>query len=399
MIVCKLNIRMKCFAIVTIAILIQLNAFSQQLGTFTDNRDNQVYRTVEIGRLVWMNENLAYAPKEGNFWTYNNDKKNLIKYGFLYDWDTAQEVCPLGWHLPSAEEWDNLSDLLGNTLVDENANDLSSKNRKGNNLKSTFATQLGGYRHYEGAFYEIGEAGYWWSSTVDAPIDTWSRYVFYTDSNLVRYNLGATDGFSVRCVKDYEQTYNWLFKPPDTVTSDYYKTEEGYIIQEVSLNIYFHYYLPFAGASVILSENHDFYIISEDDLLLAIQENSLKLKNLTMIVNPHWHVFAQNEKEVYQRLAINSTSGIASILCLDDTDIFNIGGKYYVLRKLKYAYLDNMKLSYLCLAEEKLRPYDAENLRLFLFAIELLPLDNEVKKFVWKKKYELPDFWQGNVTK
>jgi uncharacterized protein (TIGR02145 family) len=38
--------------------------------------------------------NLAYKPKEGNFWAFNNDSGNVTKYGYLYDWETAKKVAP-----------------------------------------------------------------------------------------------------------------------------------------------------------------------------------------------------------------------------------------------------------------------------------------------------------------
>jgi len=82
-------------------------------GTFTDARDNHAYKWVRIGDQVWMAENLAYKPSSGNYWAYNNDQNNIAIYGYLYDWKTACNVCPSGWHLPSDAEWTKLRDYLG----------------------------------------------------------------------------------------------------------------------------------------------------------------------------------------------------------------------------------------------------------------------------------------------
>lgn len=38
-------------------------------------------------------------------------------YGYLYNWNTAQNVCPDGWHFPSNSEWVVLIEQLGGKSV------------------------------------------------------------------------------------------------------------------------------------------------------------------------------------------------------------------------------------------------------------------------------------------
>ncbi|SIO45398.1 FISUMP domain-containing protein [Fibrobacter sp. UWB11] len=96
---------------------------------FTDSRDGQVYRMVNIGGQTWMAENLNYKMEKS--YCYDDHPSNCIKYGRLYTWGAAmnltdslcvrskrcrdsvsafavQGACPIGWHLPTETEWDTL---------------------------------------------------------------------------------------------------------------------------------------------------------------------------------------------------------------------------------------------------------------------------------------------------
>ena len=106
-------------------------------GSLTDSRDGHVYRTVKIGELVWMAENLNYADsskevvlQDGGSWCFGYKSANCEIGGRLYLWSTAmglgkgydnkladsnlvsgiehRGLCPLGWHLPDTSEWKTL---------------------------------------------------------------------------------------------------------------------------------------------------------------------------------------------------------------------------------------------------------------------------------------------------
>ena len=57
----------------------------------------------------------SFKPKFQNSWTYDNDESSLELFlnGYLYDWLAANHVCPVGWHLPSEDEWMKLINYLG----------------------------------------------------------------------------------------------------------------------------------------------------------------------------------------------------------------------------------------------------------------------------------------------
>jgi len=52
-------------------------------------------------------------PDSGNYWAYDNVDSNIAIYGYLYDFETAQNITPEGWHLPSWKEWKEIEKLLG----------------------------------------------------------------------------------------------------------------------------------------------------------------------------------------------------------------------------------------------------------------------------------------------
>jgi uncharacterized protein (TIGR02145 family) len=96
---------------------------------FTDVRDGHLYKTACIGKQIWMAENLKYDVPGSD--CYDSLPANCTTYGKLYSRKQVmngaqpssanpsgvQGICPKGWHLPSAAEWDQLITALGGTAV------------------------------------------------------------------------------------------------------------------------------------------------------------------------------------------------------------------------------------------------------------------------------------------
>lgn len=166
---------------------------------FTDSRDGKKYKTVVIGEQTWMVENLAYKPQYGNYWAYDNMPSNVDKYGYLYDFNTACQVCPKGWHLPSDAEWTTLTVYLGGKDIAGTKMKSTSgwKYRGDGSNSSGFSGLPGG-----GTFGNIGLGSYWWSSTELDSNYAWYRFLLYDYGTVGSYNYGKVEGFSVRCLRD-----------------------------------------------------------------------------------------------------------------------------------------------------------------------------------------------------
>ncbi len=172
---------------------------SDTAGTFTDERDNKEYQWVKIGTQTWMAENLNYVPEIGNYWCYNNLESNCIQYGRLYDWDTAMEVCPTGWHLPDNDEWDILVDFAGGSSV------AGTKLKSASGWNGTddygFNALPGGNRYIGGGIYDPGDSGYWWSAT-EGNDTAYYQFIYNDDENVFELNIKKSYAYSVRCVKN-----------------------------------------------------------------------------------------------------------------------------------------------------------------------------------------------------
>lgn len=205
---------------------------SKTYGTVTDV-DNNTYKTIKIGTQTWMAEDLkvtkyndtAAIPMISNdlewrnwealdlpaYCLKNNDllaSKDI--YGAFYNWNVVNtgKLCPIGWHVPSENEWLALCNYLGGTgvagrkLKETGSNHWWYNQSAEATNESGFTALPGGWGTGGGSYSNIGGYGYWWSSTMTEDSNAVKFNIYCSDDGVFRYEINPGYGFSVRCIKD-----------------------------------------------------------------------------------------------------------------------------------------------------------------------------------------------------
>lgn len=222
--------------------------------------DGNIYNTVLIGYQCWMASNLrttkyntgvdlptGYNNSEwgslmsGAYAIYphttiaglNSDAEVLETYGALYNWYAISTgiICPKGWHVPSDNDWTQLTDYI---VSQGYPNDSDDPNGAGNVLKSCrqinsplggecnttvhprwnsdithsgfdeydFSGIPGGLRSAAGIYDANGFQSLWWTSTENSLANAWYRGIFHYVGRIHLNDFSKASGFSVRCVRD-----------------------------------------------------------------------------------------------------------------------------------------------------------------------------------------------------
>ena len=213
-------------------------------GTFTDERDGEVYKYTTIGDQVWMAENLRYdAPysmcsndtsfirqyceliehkcetetccKESlcrTFGRYYSIIEDGAEFG-LIDSKLADTICPKGWHIPTKNEWKELGRQFRteneseSSVIDRMKSDDSvffviskffpNKNSRmfvGNN-DCLFSVIPSGFMVNEGMFYESGA---FFLTSTQKNVDFVYSFKVSTEINFLNHEYRNT----IRCVMD-----------------------------------------------------------------------------------------------------------------------------------------------------------------------------------------------------
>ncbi len=159
---------------------------------YADPRDGSIYPIVQIGEQTWLGANFSYKPDTGKYWTYKNMPDSVKSYGYLYNWETAKNVCPIGWHLPSKEEFETLLQNVGNGNFNTAYKELIPSGTSGFSLlEAGLHSNLG---------FSLNEGSAFWSCTEKNKIKAWILYTINASTTLNASYKSC--GYYVRCIKD-----------------------------------------------------------------------------------------------------------------------------------------------------------------------------------------------------
>ena len=211
--------------------------YDEIANTLKDLRDGQIYRTVKIGKQVWMAENLNYESEKS--FCYMDSSEYCSKYGRLYTWAAAidsmrlatdkehpqdcgydkicsilekvQGICPEGWSLPSTYEWSVLFSVVGGEKTagkmlksTSGWNDYREGDSGNGSDDYMFSVLSAGYRYFDTFKYE-GDVAYYWCSTEEnyESHGDFAYSVVFGSSKDGAFRVNRKNlAFSVRCVKD-----------------------------------------------------------------------------------------------------------------------------------------------------------------------------------------------------
>jgi uncharacterized protein (TIGR02145 family) len=196
--------------------------FSQD-STFMDSRDGTTYKIVEIENLYWISSNIKY--KTYNSYCFENPTDIKCNDNNYYYYSELDSVCPVGWRLPTWEEWqksvysyaDKNKIHYDSIRVDSSSSNLNifSVTISGINLyDDTLRFNLksagmveGNYTEKEKKLVKYPAATFWIEepltkdSTTHVHIGT-TKYVKHAHSHHIIDKPKRTRRFTVRCVKE-----------------------------------------------------------------------------------------------------------------------------------------------------------------------------------------------------
>ncbi len=291
-------------------------------GTVEDI-DGNTYKTVKIGEIEWMAENLKstrycngdtilFASRSDPYmyqdeqkrpwqeltvsaWSYyggnassrdiHESRAEINKYfGKLYNWYAAidqRNICPCGWRVPYEEDWNELIQNLGaNSLpgdaVKSNHDGFWKFTDSQETGLSGFEALPGGERQHVGGYSDFGVRGYWWAQnealSKSGKSDAVRASIHFDGKSRPQFSVwfGAKNsGYSIRCIKMNDGWDERYTKSIDIRT--YYNVSPGKGVSDAAGN---HYNTIKMNRQEWFTENLRTHIYNNGDLIPELSDSS-----------------------------------------------------------------------------------------------------------------------------
>ena len=196
------------------------NSNDVTIGTQTWTLKNLSVTTYRNGDTIpQVTDNTQWENLTTGAWCYyNNDPSTEATYGRLYNWYAINDprgIGPVGYHVPSDNEWTVLTNYLGGESVaggkmkEVGTTRWLTPNTGATNI-SGFTALPAGYRYIFGDQFDfIRENATFWSSTEDNnnPGDFWIRNLEYNLNSVSRFSVSKENGHSIRLIKDFSSQF------------------------------------------------------------------------------------------------------------------------------------------------------------------------------------------------
>ena len=209
------------------------------LATVTDI-DGNIYNTVMIGSQCWLKENLKVTKAADNTpIVYSTPTANSAYTGKSYTWTVAMNgasatsanpsgvrgICPVGWHIPSVAEWQELITYAGSNSAKKLAatsgwTSSSTANTPGNNQSTNNSTGLN--------FLVYQNSSDSWARMWATDADGARMYMGHNSTSAIATNSGISGSHGVRCLKDASTTASSPKLPTVEITNVAASTDASY---------------------------------------------------------------------------------------------------------------------------------------------------------------------------
>jgi len=204
-----------------------------------DLRDGKTYPTVKIGRQCWMAKNLDHGQwivdtlgqadnQLVEKFCYDNNLQNCQLYGGLYQWDEMmayqldqydQGICPVGWHLPTDQEWYELESSLDPMMPMPDSLGWRGTVAGLQFISSGFQSLMGGTYDTNATFSGLNSSARYWASTRNLGGQAMYRALQQGNTGVLRNTTTQPAAMYVRCVRGLAVKTNPLIIIIDTNTT------------------------------------------------------------------------------------------------------------------------------------------------------------------------------------